>query len=268
MNVTTYRRAPAPVPDLPHDGLRPVGDEDDPGLAALVDRAWGDGAGTISGWRLFGVPHGSFVVATDRILAASLVSCHAGKFWITYVITDPEHQDLAAPPVAASLRALDAPVLAGLTELDESTRQLLTGFGFTGGRLDLPVLVVDGAAFPDLAGFAREFTKLLDDYTWTGNLDAFNDILRGGFGTPDLGWTFRWLNAERSRSALGHEAMAEWLERILRTCHPGNREDVAARLAGARRGEGQTLFDLIVEIIRDHGPGGDQSRSNVILELR
>jgi hypothetical protein len=52
---------------------------------------------------------------------------------------------------------------------------------------DLPVLVIDGSAFSGFDGFAREFSRLLDNYTWRGNLDAFNDLLRGGFGTPENG---------------------------------------------------------------------------------
>ena len=44
----------------------------------------------------------------------------------------------------------------------------------------LPVLVIDGANFSDLDGFAREFSRLLRNYTWRGNLDGFNDLLRGG----------------------------------------------------------------------------------------
>jgi RNAse (barnase) inhibitor barstar len=96
----------------------------------------------------------------------------------------------------------------------------------------LPVLVVDGANFSDLDGFAREFSRLLRDYTWRGNLDAFHDILRGGFGTPEDGWLLRWLNSDLSRAALG------------------------------------TLFDQIIEIIRDHGVGGDESEDGIVLELR
>jgi len=56
---------------------------------------------------------------------------------------------------------------------------------------DHPVLVIDGACFSDFDGFTREFTRLLGDHTWRGNLDALNDILRGGFGTPDNGWVLR-----------------------------------------------------------------------------
>ena len=37
-------------------------------------------------------------------------------------------------------------------------------------------------------------------------LDAFNDILRGGFGTPENSWVLRRLDSESSRTALGYEA--------------------------------------------------------------
>jgi hypothetical protein len=51
----------------------------------------------------------------------------------------------------------------------------------------LPVLIIDGNRFDELDGFARKFSTLLKDHTWHGNLDAFNDILRGGFGTLEGG---------------------------------------------------------------------------------
>ena len=132
---------------------------------------------------------------------------------------------------------------------------------------DLPVLVIDGASFSDFDGFAREFSRLLRNYTWRGNLDAFNDLLRGGFGTPENGWVLRWLNSESSRAALGYEETARRLEGLLVTCHPSNRSKIEARISRARRSEGPTLFDEIVDIIRTHGPGGDEFEDGVLLEL-
>ncbi len=132
---------------------------------------------------------------------------------------------------------------------------------------DLPVLVIDGANFSDFDGFAREFTRLLCNYTWRGNLDAFNDLLRGGFGTPESGWVLRWLNSESSRAALGYEETTRRLERLLLTCHPSQRSTIQARISRARRGEGPTLFDEIVGIICIHGPGGRESEDGVLLEL-
>jgi RNAse (barnase) inhibitor barstar len=132
---------------------------------------------------------------------------------------------------------------------------------------DLAVLVIDGTRFSDFDGFAREFSRLLDDYVWRGNLDAFNDLLRGGFGTPPSGWVLRWLSSTRSRSALGYGATVQWLEQLLLTCHPSNRSMIESRISRARRGEGPTLFDEIVEIIRKHGQGGSESGDGIVLEL-
>ncbi|MEU8112673.1 barnase inhibitor [Micromonospora sp. NPDC048947] len=136
----------------------------------------------------------------------------------------------------------------------------------TGGDA-LPVLVIDGANFSDLDGFAREFSSLLCHYAWNGNLDAFNDILRGGFGTPEAGWVFRWINSDLSRAALSHHATIRWLEQILCTCHPSNRASVRARISDAQQGRGPTLFDMLVEIVRAHGAGGEEFEDGVVLEL-
>jgi hypothetical protein len=131
----------------------------------------------------------------------------------------------------------------------------------------LPVLTIDGAQFEDFNGFVSRFSGLLDDFEWRGSLDAFNDILRGGCGTPDGGFELRWLNSERSRTALGWPATIRWLENTIDRCHPSNVPRLTAELKAARRGEGTTLFDWIVEIIEAHGPGGAEAEDNVVLRL-
>jgi hypothetical protein len=102
---------------------------------------------------------------------------------------------------------------------------------------------------------------------WRGSLDAFNDILRGGFGTPEDGWVLRWLNSESSRAALGYEATIRRLEALRTTGHPSNRSDRRGQDQQCSAGEGPTLFDEIVDVIRDHGPGGTESEDGVLLEL-
>jgi hypothetical protein len=129
------------------------------------------------------------------------------------------------------------------------------------------VLVIDGARFDDFEGFAREFSRLLDDYEWRGSLDAFNDILRGGFGTPEDSWVLMWCNSDRSRETLGYTATIKRLRGLLETCHPSNRESIRHRIEEAERGVGPTLFDEILEIIRIHGPGGSEEDNGVLLEL-
>jgi len=132
----------------------------------------------------------------------------------------------------------------------------------------LPVIEIDGSHFDDLDGFAAQFSaRALSGYQWRGHLDAFNDILRGGFGTPEHGFVLRWLNSSLSIDRLGYDETIKWLERIRQTCHPSNVPRIEAELAAARRREGPTLFDIIVEIIHTHGPGGAEAEDNVLLEL-
>jgi RNAse (barnase) inhibitor barstar len=131
-----------------------------------------------------------------------------------------------------------------------------------------PVLTIDGAQFSDLEGFYDEVSRnLIPGASWGRNQNAFNDILRGGFGTPEGGFQLRWKNSDQSRERLGWEETIRFVEKKLTTCHPTNRPSVQADLESARRHEGETLFDLIVEIIHDHGPGGPESEDGVLLTL-
>jgi hypothetical protein len=141
-------------------------------------------------------------------------------------------------------------------------------------RPDQPVLVLDGSLVTDFASFVDEANRsIFPGYVesvgrpWSGSLDAFNDILRGGMGTPDGGFVFHIRHPSKVREALGYPATIEWLEEMLRRCDPTNRESVGARIERARRHEGPTLFDEVVEIIRTHGPGGREEEDSVLLEL-
>jgi barstar (barnase inhibitor) len=109
--------------------------------------------------------------------------------------------------------------------------------------------------------------KLIPKMTWGRNLDAFNDILRGGFGTPEGGFVLRWSRSVRARQQLGYPATVEYLERKVKRCHPTAVAAVQADLEAERRGEGPTLFEILVDIVRRHGPGGDEARDGVELEL-
>ena len=143
MKRTLYRRAPGPVPELPHN-VRTINDEDDAALADLMERAYAgtideqlggnsDGAVEIAGWRPNAVPDASFVVDENQLVAASLISRHDNDFWLGYVITHPEWKGrgLGTAVVAASLRALDAPVFAAVTDGNTPSERLLTTLGFT-----------------------------------------------------------------------------------------------------------------------------------------
>jgi RNAse (barnase) inhibitor barstar len=89
------------------------------------------------------------------------------------------------------------------------------------------VYEIDGRDFTTLQGFYEVVSRvLIPGAEWGHNLDAFNDILHGGFGTPDGGFVLRWVNAAVSRERLGYPETVKQLERRLSRCHPLNRESV------------------------------------------
>ncbi|HEY5362909.1 MAG TPA: barstar family protein [Aestuariivirga sp.] len=130
------------------------------------------------------------------------------------------------------------------------------------------IFIIDGNTIENLDGFYEEISsKLPLDGRWGRNLDAFDDILGGGFGTPDGGFIVQWINSEKSREKLGHTETVRVLERRLQTCHPSNMEAVKRAMAVAKEGNGPTIFDDLVEIIRNHGMGGSDAGDGIELYL-
>ena len=73
--------------------------------------------------------------------------------------------------------------------------------------MEKPTYEIDGADFQTLEEFYEVVSRvLIPDSSWGRNLDAFNDILRGGFGTPEGGFVFVWVNSALSRERLGYNA--------------------------------------------------------------
>ena len=132
----------------------------------------------------------------------------------------------------------------------------------------LPEYVIDGARFDSLETFFDEVSHvLIPGSVWGRNLDAFNDILRGGFGTPEGGFTLRWCKSAISKRTLGYPETVRQLGIRLRQCHPDNRNYVRQDLRNAQASTGPTVFDWLVEIIRRHSSGGTEAEDNVVLVL-
>ena len=84
----------------------------------------------------------------------------------------------------------------------------------------MKIFILDGNNFNDINGFYDEIDKLLTkDLTWkTGhNLDAFNDLLRGGFNVFEFGEpiTIRWIIYNKSKKDLGDDLILKLLEIML-----------------------------------------------------
>ena len=118
-----------------------------------------------------------------------------------------------------------------------------------------PVIELDGSRFKTLEEFYDHFEERALDCSWGKNLDAFNDVLRGGFGTPEKGFKLLWGEHETSKENLGYGETVRQLRRRLANCHFSSVPSIEHELKDAMAGKGPTVFDWLVEIIRDHGPG-------------
>ncbi|MEY9976790.1 barstar family protein [Lysinibacillus sp. RC79] len=121
------------------------------------------------------------------------------------------------------------------------------------------VFVVDGNNFSRFKEFCKEFSRVVlsGKYEWSGNLDAFNDILFGGFGEIEVEekYTIIWRNSDKSKSDLGYEETIIKLNEKLKKCHPSNEKYVLQEIKDAKMNKGPAIFDSIKEIILDNENG-------------
>jgi len=118
-------------------------------------------------------------------------------------------------------------------------------------------IIIDGIRYNDIDGFYDEIDKVLTKgLTWrTGhNLDALNDLLRGGFGVHEYGEAIViiWKNAKKSRVDFGYDATIKHYERVLTRCHPTNANSVSSLLEDAKQKKGATLFEILIQLIQSH----------------
>jgi RNAse (barnase) inhibitor barstar len=123
----------------------------------------------------------------------------------------------------------------------------------------LKTYVIDGRNFSTLEGFYDEVSRvLIPGAAWGHNLDAFDDILCGGFGTPEEGFKLRWLNHGLSQERLGYEETVRQLELRLGGAHASNLPDIREKIIAAQVGDGPTVYDWLVEIILRYAPEAER----------
>ena len=118
------------------------------------------------------------------------------------------------------------------------------------------VAVINGSHFSDLAGFYEEVSEvLMKDADWkVGTLDGFDDILYGGFGVFENNEDIEiiWKYSDKSKKDLGFELTKGFYEHKIRQGKPFNVDLAQQKLDGLIAGTGQTLFEILVEIIESH----------------
>lgn len=119
-------------------------------------------------------------------------------------------------------------------------------------------ILIDANRFSTLASFYQEVENTCTkDLGWSigRNLDAFNDVLRGGFGVHDYEEPVRliWLHSDKSRKDLGWTETVNYLTAKLTTCSPSTVASVKKELALAESRTSKTLFEIILDIVKEHG---------------
>ncbi len=118
------------------------------------------------------------------------------------------------------------------------------------------MIVINGGHFSSLPGFYEEISSvLMKDTDWkVGTLDGFDDILYGGFGVIENQEEVEilWKESEKSKEDLGFKATQEFYENKIRQGKPFNIELIQQKLNDLVEGKGQTLFDILEEIIKSH----------------
>ena len=123
-------------------------------------------------------------------------------------------------------------------------------------------IVIDGKDFSDLEGFfclADRLFRAENCAVGGHNLDAFNDLLGGGFGVHEPGEPIiiKWINFGISRNALGYEATAEYYENKLEKTRFTDNFVMKKRMEQAKDHQGRTLLDMITSIIINKDSGHD-----------
>lgn len=108
--------------------------------------------------------------------------------------------------------------------------------------------VINGGHFSDLEGFYNEVSELfMNDEDWkVGTLDGFDDILYR------IDSDITWKNSQKSKEDLGFDLTKEFYENKIRIRKPFNMELIQQKLDDLIDGKGQTLFEILIEIIESH----------------
>ncbi|MBD1426038.1 barstar family protein [Sphingobacterium arenae] len=127
-------------------------------------------------------------------------------------------------------------------------------------------IYLEGATITDITSFYRQVNaQLMQDEDWQlgENLDAFDDLLYGGYSK----WKdydqleIIWTDIAVSERGLGRETTKTYYESKLGENSPYNQDLAREKIKRLEAGKGQTYFDILMEIIESH-------RDKVILVKR
>jgi RNAse (barnase) inhibitor barstar len=114
--------------------------------------------------------------------------------------------------------------------------------------LNKKMTVINGGHFSNLEGFYDEVSQLfMTNEDWKiGTLDGFDDILYGFHGE------IIWKYSQKSKEDLGFDVTKEFYKNKIETGKHFNVKLIQQKLDELTSGRGQTLFEILIEIIKSH----------------
>ncbi|WP_379964071.1 ribonuclease inhibitor [Epilithonimonas sp. UC225_85] len=108
--------------------------------------------------------------------------------------------------------------------------------------------VINGSHFSNMEGFYEEISQLfMKDEDWkVGTMDGFDDILYG------IETDITWKDSQKSKEDLGFDLTKEFYENKIQIGKPFNVKLIQQKLNELIDGNGQTLFEILIEIIESH----------------
>lgn len=121
----------------------------------------------------------------------------------------------------------------------------------------MKTITIEGKNIIDIATFYQEINRIfMSNENWKigPSLDAFNDLLHGGFGEikSKEPITLIWKNFEENRKTLGLKTTKKFYESKLIAPEIYNINFVKEKITALESGDGSTYFEIILEIISDH----------------
>ena len=118
-------------------------------------------------------------------------------------------------------------------------------------------ILINGENIFDIETFYQEINRVfMHNETWEigESLDAFNDLLYGGFGEIKGKESIEliWKNFEENKKALGLEVTLNFYKAKLKSPEIFNSKFIQEKIEDLHSGNGQTYFEIILEIIAEH----------------
>ena len=118
-------------------------------------------------------------------------------------------------------------------------------------------IIIDGSNIHDIPSFYKEVNRVFmseEDWKIGDNLDALSDMFYGGYGAikGDERIDLIWKDFEKNREDLGLELTKVYYINKLQYPAVFNVNFVKSKLAELNNGNGQTYFEIILEIIGEH----------------